>query len=200
MSSGAMATGSSGMSGVSCGGAEDHVPSLANAPFASSSSSSFAPLAGPPPVSPIGFQHFRLMSSWCLNSLPSALPPIAAGLTLWWGTRAVRRIHALLERRYADIPYQLRRPDALANRIVAFKYLVGGSLLVPAGCAALLLLRAGAVERAWRAPGDPKGGARGLAAQVGGRLPATRKAQGYRAGGGRQRRADRAAVRKFAWY
>lgn len=57
----------------------------------------------------------------------SAGPPLVAlavGSTLWWGWRSVRTLEKELERRYADIAYQIRRPDALSNRIVAFKYLV----------------------------------------------------------------------------
>ncbi|PFH36493.1 hypothetical protein BESB_046850 [Besnoitia besnoiti] len=56
---------------------------------------------------------------------------VAVGSTAWWFWRSVRTVEREVGRRYADIAYQIRRPDALSNRIVAFKYLVGGGVAVP---------------------------------------------------------------------
>ncbi|PHJ23725.1 transmembrane protein [Cystoisospora suis] len=72
----------------------------------------------------------RLSSSLGSSSGP-ALVGLAVGCTVWWGWRSVRVLERALERRYADIAYQIRRPDSLSNRIVAFKYLVGGGLAIP---------------------------------------------------------------------
>jgi len=36
-----------------------------------------------------------------------------------------------LNQRYGDVTYQIRRPDSLANRIQAFKYIVIGGSVVP---------------------------------------------------------------------
>ncbi|EPR59539.1 putative transmembrane protein [Toxoplasma gondii RUB] len=85
--------------------------------------------------------HFSLPPTSPAPSLPSC-PPVASsggsfimalafGSTVWWCWRSLRTVEKELSRRYADTAYQIRRPDALSNRIVAFKYLVGGGLAIP---------------------------------------------------------------------
>ncbi|EER16275.1 hypothetical protein Pmar_PMAR003739 [Perkinsus marinus ATCC 50983] len=56
---------------------------------------------------------------------------LAALVSAVWGYRAFKNMNKLLERRYADITYQIRRPDVLLNRIVSLKYLVYGGVLIP---------------------------------------------------------------------
>lgn len=56
---------------------------------------------------------------------------LAAGLTGIWGWRAARSLERVIARRYLDITYQIRRPDALSARITAFKILVLGGLVLP---------------------------------------------------------------------
>lgn len=56
---------------------------------------------------------------------------LAGVLTCIWGWRAGRSIERVVARRYSDIAYQIRRPDALSARISAFKVLVLGGLVVP---------------------------------------------------------------------
>lgn len=56
---------------------------------------------------------------------------VAGVLTCIWGWRAGRSIERVVARRYSDIAYQIRRPDALSARINAFKVLVLGGLVVP---------------------------------------------------------------------
>eukprot|EP00916_Digyalum_oweni_P002457 GHVL01004537.1.p1 GENE.GHVL01004537.1~~GHVL01004537.1.p1 ORF type:complete len:220 (+),score=45.93 GHVL01004537.1:63-722(+) len=59
---------------------------------------------------------------------------LVGSVTAIWGISSLYRIHKVLDLRYKDIAYQVRRPDALANRITAFKYLVLGGSVVPLGC------------------------------------------------------------------
>ncbi|KAF4655661.1 hypothetical protein FOL47_009337 [Perkinsus chesapeaki] len=56
---------------------------------------------------------------------------LAAAVSAIWGYRAFKNMNKVLERRYADITYQIRRPDVLLNRIASLKYLVYGGVLIP---------------------------------------------------------------------
>ncbi|KEP65241.1 UNVERIFIED_CONTAM: hypothetical protein HHA_213490 [Hammondia hammondi] len=81
-----------------------------------------------PPTSPApSLPSFPSVAS----SRGSFIMALAFGSTVWWCWRSLRTVEKELCRRYADIAYQIRRPDALSNRIVAFKYLVGGGLAIP---------------------------------------------------------------------
>ncbi|CDJ49709.1 hypothetical protein, conserved [Eimeria brunetti] len=79
---------------------------------------------------------------------------LAAGLlTGFWGWRAARSIERVVARRYADIAYQIRRPDALSARITAFKFLVLGGLVLPGSAVAFASLQLRAPQLAGQ-PGD----------------------------------------------
>mmetsp|Transcript_42818 Transcript_42818/g.96707 ORF Transcript_42818/g.96707 Transcript_42818/m.96707 type:complete len:237 (-) Transcript_42818:81-791(-) len=54
-------------------------------------------------------------------------------LTAIWAYRMWGAFGRLMEVRYADIGYQLRRPDVLANKVVALKYLAVPVFFIPAG-------------------------------------------------------------------
>eukprot|EP00918_Siedleckia_nematoides_P101431 GHVU01221558.1.p1 GENE.GHVU01221558.1~~GHVU01221558.1.p1 ORF type:complete len:211 (+),score=22.70 GHVU01221558.1:1749-2381(+) len=56
---------------------------------------------------------------------------LAAGCMAWWSYRVVRTANKLLTLKYADVAYQLRRPDSIANRVRAFKVLVIGGCAIP---------------------------------------------------------------------
>eukprot|EP00930_Biecheleria_cincta_P090019 TRINITY_DN79377_c0_g1_i1.p1 TRINITY_DN79377_c0_g1~~TRINITY_DN79377_c0_g1_i1.p1 ORF type:complete len:244 (-),score=33.34 TRINITY_DN79377_c0_g1_i1:78-809(-) len=61
---------------------------------------------------------------------------VAGGLlTAFWAYRMWGVFNRLMVIRYADVSYQLRRPDVLANKVVALKYLALPLAAVP--CAAL---------------------------------------------------------------
>nr|CCA30179.1 hypothetical protein, conserved [Neospora caninum Liverpool]CEL71294.1 TPA: hypothetical protein, conserved [Neospora caninum Liverpool] len=81
-----------------------------------------------PPTAPASFLPFFPPPE---SSRGSWLIGVAFGSSVWWGWRSLRTVEKELGRRYADIAYQIRRPDALNNRIIAFKYLVGGGLAIP---------------------------------------------------------------------
>ena len=61
---------------------------------------------------------------------PTVLEMAAVGTCLW-GFRSVTAINALLVQRYADVTYQILRPDVLKNRVFALKYFGSGLLVVP---------------------------------------------------------------------
>lgn len=67
----------------------------------------------------------------------SALLVFAVAASGVWGFFSLRKINRLLERRYADIAFQIRRPDSLRSRASAFKTLVGGGLLLPVSAVAV---------------------------------------------------------------
>ncbi|KAL8440008.1 hypothetical protein Efla_004924 [Eimeria flavescens] len=64
-------------------------------------------------------------------------PFLAVALTGVWGFRASRSVERVIARRYSDIAYQIRRPDALSARISAFKFLVLGGLVLPGSAVAV---------------------------------------------------------------
>ncbi|CDJ56541.1 hypothetical protein, conserved [Eimeria maxima] len=77
---------------------------------------------------------------------------LASGLlTCIWGWRAGRSIERVVARRYADIAYQIRRPDALSARISAFKFLVLGGLVLPGSAVAFASLQMEATHPAGKA-------------------------------------------------
>lgn len=72
------------------------------------------------------------------RKLPSVPLPnlylVAGCLTAFWAYRAGNTFNKLMIVRYSDIGYQLRRPDVLANKVVALKYLFLPLAVIP-GCA-----------------------------------------------------------------
>ena len=63
--------------------------------------------------------------------LPASALALALPLTALWTLRASRAVHRLLLARYADPTYQLTRPDALKNKIFAWKFLGLGLFALP---------------------------------------------------------------------
>eukprot|EP00928_Gymnodinium_smaydae_P046600 TRINITY_DN31050_c0_g1_i1.p1 TRINITY_DN31050_c0_g1~~TRINITY_DN31050_c0_g1_i1.p1 ORF type:complete len:238 (-),score=38.57 TRINITY_DN31050_c0_g1_i1:103-816(-) len=78
------------------------------------------------------------------RQMPSTPLPnlyVAAGLlTAFWAYRVGRTFNALMIVRYSDIHYQLKRPDVLANKVVALKYLALPLAIIPVGVGACALL------------------------------------------------------------
>jgi hypothetical protein len=67
------------------------------------------------------------------NSMPDISPLVLCGaLSALWAIRAFGAMNKVLNRRYSDVVYQIRRPDIIANRITAWKYLGVGCAIVPA--------------------------------------------------------------------
>ena len=86
---------------------------------------------------------------------------LCAALSGLWAIRAFGAMNKVLNRRYSDIVYQIRRPDVIANRLTAWKYLGLGGLVIP-------LVAAGSVAYGtdmWRSV--PKGDAATSAAMSG---------------------------------
>ncbi|EUD68262.1 hypothetical protein C922_01281 [Plasmodium inui San Antonio 1] len=54
-------------------------------------------------------------------------------LTTLWGFKSIKCINQLLVHKYADLHYQITRPDSLSSRYRAFKVLALGGSVVP-GC------------------------------------------------------------------
>jgi hypothetical protein len=48
-------------------------------------------------------------------------------------------MNKVLNRRYSDVVYQIRRPDVIANRLTAWKYLGLGGLLIPAAAGGYIM-------------------------------------------------------------
>ena len=66
------------------------------------------------------------------DALPDVSPLIVCGaLSLLWAVRAFGAMNKVLNRRYSDVVYQIRRPDVIANRLTAWRYLGVGGALVP---------------------------------------------------------------------
>lgn len=63
---------------------------------------------------------------------------LAGLLTAIWVYRCYGSFNKLMIVRYSDIAYQIRRPDVLANKITALRYLAVGGAVVP--CAAFAYL------------------------------------------------------------
>merc|ERR1719326_1861002 len=75
------------------------------------------------------------------RQLPTEYPflnmyTIGGVLTLFWGYRMSRTFNKLMDVRFADINYQLRRPDVIANKVIALKFLALPLTVIPV-CAAL---------------------------------------------------------------
>lgn len=64
----------------------------------------------------------------------------AGAVSAFWIYQAYGTFTRLMVGRYADITYQLRRPDVLANKIVVLKYLGVGCAVVPMTFGALVCL------------------------------------------------------------
>merc|ERR1719456_139150 len=56
---------------------------------------------------------------------------VAGVLAAFWAYRSGRTFNMLMESRYSDVLYQLRRPDVLSNKVVAMKYCALPVALVP---------------------------------------------------------------------
>ena len=75
-----------------------------------------------------------------VNGLRQVLPDISplvmcGALSALWAIRSFGAMNKVLNRRYSDIVYQIRRPDIISNRITAWKYLGIGGMIVPAAAA-----------------------------------------------------------------
>ena len=62
---------------------------------------------------------------------PNSILVLCAALSVMWTARSFSAMNKVLASRYSDIVYQIRRPDVIANRLVAWKYLGVGGLIVP---------------------------------------------------------------------
>lgn len=56
---------------------------------------------------------------------------LSGALSVWWTVRSFFAMNKVLAKRYDDVVYQIRRPDVIANRLVAWKYLGVGGMVVP---------------------------------------------------------------------
>lgn len=83
------------------------------------------------PVIPVGTSASNQASTKLLELFKGNAFQITIGLTAWWGYRSLRSMGKVLDINYSDLVYQIRRPDIIANRITAFKYLVVGGAFVP---------------------------------------------------------------------
>merc|ERR1712166_1304600 len=69
-----------------------------------------------------------------MPQLPMPNLYVVAGLLAgFWAYRTGRTFNMLMENRYSDVLYQLRRPDVLANKVVALKFMALPLALVPIG-------------------------------------------------------------------
>lgn len=67
------------------------------------------------------------------DAIPDISPLVlCAALSGLWAVRAFGAMNKVLNRRYSDVVYQIRRPDVIANRVSAWKYLGLGGLVIPA--------------------------------------------------------------------
>ena len=57
---------------------------------------------------------------------------LCAAISGLWAIRSFGAMNRVLIRRYSDVVYQIRRPDVIANRLTAWKYLGVGGALIPA--------------------------------------------------------------------
>mmetsp|Transcript_97502 Transcript_97502/g.223521 ORF Transcript_97502/g.223521 Transcript_97502/m.223521 type:complete len:225 (+) Transcript_97502:50-724(+) len=80
----------------------------------------------PEPVGSIETMKQRLLSVY-----EPSLYHVAILGTAGWGYKSFKRFNYLMTVRYADITYQIRRPDVLANKLVALKYLALPAMLIP---------------------------------------------------------------------
>ncbi len=69
----------------------------------------------------------NFISQW----LPSSPLAIALPLTALWTWRSVRAVQGLLRARFADVGYQLTRPDVLRRKIFAWKFLATPLFALP---------------------------------------------------------------------
>jgi hypothetical protein len=66
------------------------------------------------------------------EQIPESSPLLlCAALSGLWAIRTFGAMNKVLNRRYSDFVYQIRRPDIIANRLVAWKVLGLGGILVP---------------------------------------------------------------------
>ena len=71
---------------------------------------------------------------------------LCGALSAVWVARSFVAMNKVLTSRYSDVVYQIRRPDVIANRLLAWKYLGVGGLVVPViGAAAVYALWSGHV-------------------------------------------------------
>lgn len=77
-----------------------------------------------------------------VQNIKSSIPDISllwvcAALSAIWSVRALASMNRVLDRRYKDMVYQIRRPDVIRERLVAWKYLGLGGLCVPVVASAI---------------------------------------------------------------
>lgn len=70
------------------------------------------------------------------QSIRDAIPQVSplfvcAALSTLWAVRAFGSMNRVLSRRYSDVVYQIRRPDVIKERFLAWKYVGVGGLVVP---------------------------------------------------------------------
>mmetsp|Transcript_36685 Transcript_36685/g.80411 ORF Transcript_36685/g.80411 Transcript_36685/m.80411 type:complete len:239 (-) Transcript_36685:96-812(-) len=84
---------------------------------------------------PAGHDEDIILRIW--RRLPSVPLPnlyLAGGLlTAFWAFRVGRTFNKLMEVRYADVHYQLARPDYLTHKVIALRYLALPLAIIPAG-------------------------------------------------------------------
>lgn len=94
---------------------------------------------------PVPLGKTNLPGSSFVNNLRDVVPDVSplvlcAVLSGLWAIRTFGAMNKVLNRRYSDVVYQIRRPDIIANRLTAWKYLGLGCLVVPATFAGSLYL------------------------------------------------------------
>lgn len=92
----------------------------------------------------VPFGQTNLPGSDFVRNLRDILPDISplfvcAALSGLWAIRTFGSMNKVLNRRYSDVVYQIRRPDVIANRLTAWKYLGLGGLLIPAAAGGYIM-------------------------------------------------------------
>lgn len=75
-----------------------------------------------------------------VHGLRDAIPKVSPlficfSLTGLWAVRAIGSMNRVLVRRYSDVVYQIRRPDVIRERLIAWKYLGVGGIILPVSAA-----------------------------------------------------------------
>lgn len=75
-----------------------------------------------------GMDAVRRIREQVPENSPLLLCAVLSGL---WAIRSFGAMNKVLNRRYSDVVYQIRRPDIIANRLVAWRIIGLGGLVVP---------------------------------------------------------------------
>jgi len=92
----------------------------------------------------VPFGKTNIPGSEAVNRIRGLIPDtsplvVCTVLSGMWAIRTFGAMNRVLNRRYSDVVYQIRRPDVIANRLTAWKYLGLGGVVVPAFAAGYFL-------------------------------------------------------------